>query len=1301
MERLGFEDKQHLLKIAAIVVMVLILMVFISLPLDSYLENRIQAILFDDFVTLSEETGYFIEYEQIEIDLFSAVSLKGLKILHIDRDTPIVTVEELVITYTLRDLLKGPSRKDMYYSLSGMELTLETDDIENIQTALQKLFTQFTPQDDFFTHISGTNISAELNDPNNFELNVELPDILLLLGNKNISGSLIEPVQITFFSNEFSDTMMNSLMAFSYDIAENRGEADITEAMLTYGDMFFEEISIAGELTPEHGGADVSMPGLLSHVTYKLAEKELSTKLLLDEFEIGDIIKVIKVSLPEQLSSADLPDISAEIDVSYDLDSKDLTYDGELSVENFKVGDSIELGATQLSVSGSEKSVIVQEFHTSILDYIIEFKGSFDDYLFFEPTGLLKVSEKESSSTLATIDFQEYNDQLFIDMSSDLLEGGSIKSSAVIDENNIKLVGEFSYENHSYDFDSNLDIGNRVFLTDIENGTALIQVDLTDSPIVFTGSIHNYPLGEIASLEKAQISGSYIDFQQWMVELEDIRIRDVIYNDNEVMLDLSTVITPDSINLRDIVLTENEQPLFGSGSVTYAFDDILKQPMIINMELSNDVERFLVEARYEDQWLSSTIDIVESRLTRLPIPIGSGYAKGYVSINGNLDDFLISGTMEIENGRRLHSSYSGDVKFDVTPDRFKIDSFTGNVGDVMVTDLDFIYDFDEQFIDAIAAIALTMDRRDFQANLILGTSLGEYDPSLSNFRSILRDEQLFFDIAMIDMVLDDEVISDQFVKATYDNKTLHLYDEENLGFDVKYHTDDGSFFAEVRDKYPISFTLEGILKDGEIDAVSNDVELEFSLYQQLGLPFLTFNDGSATGRFNVIGSLGDLEYYGEFFGRSLSASIPYTPEELLIDDIYISLIGKEIIFAPFYIRTKDTVNEATFSLFIDDIIPTGMDLNLMIADEQAVPIDYEFNQFKVKYIGRGSGDISLSGDFKELSIVGDATVSEGMVSILLNAVKKESRNPIAFVDLVVNTGKNLNAVFPNPELPILTAVAKEGEQLKVLVRHAQNKFTANGDIGIRGGEIIYFQKNFYIAEGVMNLNFTQDTIDPRVSVIAKLKDFDSNGEKVDIILSVEDDSVFDLSPSFSSSPYKTLTEISQILGNNIIPDDISSNSDISTALAVATLATDVIQQVGIIDIDPIDDLELSIRNALNLDLFSIRTQVLQNILLDTIPGDFSSTITKNPIARYLDNTTIFLGKYISDDMFLQAIMQLTVDDDYNTGLFITDDIGLDFEVSYEWNNPLNTLTISMAPDSLALKDVLDSVSIGMSWKLAL
>ncbi|MGM0431657.1 MAG: translocation/assembly module TamB domain-containing protein, partial [Spirochaetota bacterium] len=401
--------------------------------------------------------------------------------------------------------------------------------------------------------------------------------------------------------------------------------------------------------------------------------------------------------------------------------------------------------------------------------------------------------------------------------------------------------------------------------------------------------------------------------------------------------------------------------------------------------------------------------------------------------------------------------------------------------------------------------------------------------------------------------------------------------------------------------------------------------------------------------------------------------------------------------APFVVETQNNFADAQLSFFIEDIVPQSIDLSLDIPRSSLISVRQEFAGFNLAYYGGLAGEVSLSGYFDDLSIDGDLFLDRGTLSQPVQAPAPTENEAITQIDLSITAGKNLTGVFPTVDLPILVARIRDEETIDITANLAQERFSVSGEVDIRGGEIIYFQRNFFIVDGRLNLQLDQNNVDPRISLTAKLKDFDRDGNKVDIFLSLNNDRIDNLSPSFYAQPDKTLAEISEILGRNIIPTDILGSSNLSAALAFATLATDVIQQVGLIQLDPIQELELSIRNSLNLDLFSIRTMVFQNILLDTIPGEFSSSYSSNPIARYLDNTTLLLGKYVTDDMFLQAIIQLSVSDDAGVGLFFTNELGLDIELSYEWNNPLYNLSIATQPEAFSFKQLLDSISIGVAW----
>ena len=131
--------------------------------------------------------------------------------------------------------------------------------------------------------------------------------------------------------------------------------------------------------------------------------------------------------------------------------------------------------------------------------------------------------------------------------------------------------------------------------------------------------------------------------------------------------------------------------------------------------------------------------------------------------------------------------------------------------------------------------------------------------------------------------------------------------------------------------------------------------------------------------------------------------------------------------------------------------------------------------------------------------------------------------------------------------------------------------------------------------------------------------------------------------------------------------------------------------------NPISDFEHIVCNTFQLDLFSIKTQVLQNIVIETLSNSQFQTLLANPIVRYFDNFSVFLGKKIYNDVFLQAKFQLLMGEQYISSFLLTDDIGLDIELSLEWKNPLCILTLVTDPYGLQLVQLFDALNIEFSW----
>ena len=79
----------------------------------------------------------------------------------------------------------------------------------------------------------------------------------------------------------------------------------------------------------------------------------------------------------------------------------------------------------------------------------------------------------------------------------------------------------------------------------------------------------------------------------------------------------------------------------------------------------------------------------------------------------------------------------------------------------------------------------------------------------------------------------------------------------------------------------------------------------------------------------------------------------------------------------------------------------------------------------------------------------------------------------------------------------------------------------------------------------------------------------------------------------------------------------------------------------------------------------------------------------SPLARYLDGTALYIGKYITPELYLEALAHLSAQrntGEDNVSSFLSSDLSLDVEISLEWENPLCTVTFFTQPRSLTIDD---------------
>ena len=200
---------------------------------------------------------------------------------------------------------------------------------------------------------------------------------------------------------------------------------------------------------------------------------------------------------------------------------------------------------------------------------------------------------------------------------------------------------------------------------------------------------------------------------------------------------------------------------------------------------------------------------------------------------------------------------------------------------------------------------------------------------------------------------------------------------------------------------------------------------------------------------------------------------------------------------------------------------------------------------------------------------------------------------------------------------------------------------------------------------------------------------------------MRDASLTNFNPTFESSPAKDMKEIMNILGQNILPSTLYGNFSFSSVVSLVSASVDILSRLGVIL--PADTgLQSSIRSSLGLDVFSLHTNILENLIYDTVSLASQTLSTElSPMAKYLDGTTLYMGKYLSPDVYLEGMVHLMADrtNSRKNNTFLAEDLLIDTEFSAEWTNELCTVKVFTKPVNLTLFDVIDNLGFSLTKRI--
>jgi translocation and assembly module TamB len=489
----------------------------------------------------------------------------------------------------------------------------------------------------------------------------------------------------------------------------------------------------------------------------------------------------------------------------------------------------------------------------------------------------------------------------------------------------------------------------------------------------------------------------------------------------------------------------------------------------------------------------------------------------------------------------------------------------------------------------------------------------------------------------------------------------------------------GNFAIETRSPLALRAKAEGSLKNGKLSAEIPDFTLDFArIWSLIGVPAVDFKAGVLRGSLSISGSSRDPVFNGKARAEGMICSIPdFMPGSFGPFSTDVTAVANEIRIPETRVQAGSASVKASAGIDIESWLPARVDLHAATIADSLVDSKTMISGIDIE--GKSRFDLSFLFARDFFSIKGFVVLDEG--SILLAPAQEggqASGGPSEYpmmVALSLGFGKKVEFLWPNRKFPLLRAnFDPNSSGIAVAFDGMKESFSVKGAAKMRGGEVLYFRRNFYLKEGKLVFNESQDFFDPLLSFRAEMREQDDSGP-VTIILRMDDTRLSQFKPTLESIPAYPESTLLAMLGEEVLgvhTDDLktltSSQILTRTMTSAGAAAGDILAQTSLVR-----KTEGWMRDMLSLDMFSIRSPIVQNILIGAVnPVDIDRTST---LGDYLDGTTVSGGKYVGSDLFLQGLAQARRDEGSNFG-----NLSVALEFLLELNTPFFRLLYSFAPE---------------------
>ena len=645
----------------------------------------------------------------------------------------------------------------------------------------------------------------------------------------------------------------------------------------------------------------------------------------------------------------------------------------------------------------------------------------------------------------------------------------------------------------------------------------------------------------------------------------------------------------------------------------------------------------------------------------------------------------------------------------------------GRIGSLSLDNIALMIDFADLLIDG------SMDMK----NEVL-TTMGTYSTQKGRLTVSAKGEsisdrliQIFtgseynfdFNVGISDVTLEDGYeLADLSIDMNLSNSGLSFSGNMVEG---RFDPADNYIDISIDRKLLFGFNARGYL-GSELDLMVTDIYFPLPILNQLmNSTMMEFTNGTIEGDVLIKGKASNPSFYGMAYCKSYEMTMYYLPDQVItVKNVALSLHDHELSVSRTMLAGYSESDGRYFYGDVSlDIVMQGLgieriDVNIDI--DESTPIlfwlpmdigtDFEVRGDLSGYVGfeYSGGTSKLTTDIKASSMLIDFRFDEEMPDWFYNQ-KSMSMD----MDVKLTTGKDVEFYYPEKDNSFINFTLAEDKSVRLVSEGGS--ISTDGGLSLKTGQVYYFHNDFIIKEGSLdltkkNLAGSDSAIPIVLNLTAEITDYDSDGNKVVISMILQNATLDDLSPRFSSTPMKTENEILAMLGQSVMSSGaLDQNLSLSSLATFAATATETLTRVGMLESNKNYSITGIVRNSLGLDIFSARSNILSNIIIDALPGELAGRGDISLLARYLDGTSLFAGKYIGLDWFIKIRLMLKADNrvrlSSNVGNFLSKDLILDTEISLDWDTPMGTWSMFTNPRELSVFDILDTIGFSVTKQI--